>query len=174
MNLGLMHSYDSSSRVSPEYSLTELFIQFPPLQMSIIKSGNVYPRHRVACVLIEQKSAQEVVLSLVTVLRVVRCWTSRLILRKAGRLPIEKGLHLDATEEGRKDDQSKRVDILTTSLTPAVKWLNLAQRLIHRWYWREAGWQDNAQNGKQSLYDKKVATLEIFRHTMQRYQHEEC
>ena len=48
-----------SSRVSPEYSLTELFIQFPPLQMSIIKSGNVYPRHRDACVLIKQKSAQK-------------------------------------------------------------------------------------------------------------------
>ena len=78
-----MHTLDSSNVCmdvlwmywtlfsSPEYSLSEMFIQFQillPLQTSIIKSGNVYPRHRVACVLIEQKSAQEDVLSLVTVL----------------------------------------------------------------------------------------------------------
>ena len=62
-----------------------------------------------------------------------------MILRKAGRLPIEKGLHLDATEEGRTayqstkvnifidpeeegrtDDQSTRVYILTTVLTGEV------------------------------------------------------
>ena len=175
-NLGLMHAYIRvlSSRASLECSLTELFIQFPILlilQMSIIKSGNVYPRHRVACVLIEQKSAQEVVLSLLTVLRVVRCWTSRLILRKAGRLPIEKGLHLDATEEGgpadqstkvnilidsgegRTDDQSTGVNILTKSHTPTVRWLTQTQRSIRRWHWGKAGWQDNTRNGKQSLHD---------------------
>ena len=42
--------------------------------------------------------------------------TARLILRKAGRLPIEKGLHLDAAEESGTADQSTRVNILTTLL----------------------------------------------------------
>ena len=43
-----------------------------------------------------------------------------MILRKAGRLPIEKALHVDAAEEGGTADQSTRVNILTTSLTGEV------------------------------------------------------
>ena len=38
-----------------------------------------------------------------------------MILRKAGRLPIEKGLDLDATEEGGTADQSTKVNILIDS-----------------------------------------------------------
>ena len=51
--------------------------------------------------------------------RFTQVWrlTSRLILRKAGRLPIEKALHVDAAEEGGTADQSTRVNILTTLFT---------------------------------------------------------
>ena len=76
-----MHTLDSSQ--SESRIQVELFIQFqilPTLQMSIITSGNVYPnrdRDRISCVVITQKSEQEDVLSLVTVLR--------LIVRTAGR-----------------------------------------------------------------------------------------
>ena len=62
IDLGLMHAYIRllSSRMSPEYMLTEIFIQF---QIQVM-----FTQDRVACVLIEQSSAQDVVLSLVTVL----------------------------------------------------------------------------------------------------------
>ena len=106
--------------------------------MQIIKSGNIYPSQRAACFLIEQKSAQKDVLSLVTIFPITKVIVT--IDSEEGRpvrLPIEKGLHLDATEEGgttdqstkvttsidseegRKADQSTRVNNLTTSLTPA-------------------------------------------------------
>ena len=93
--------------MSPEYRLTELFISFqilPTLQISINKSSNIYPRHRVDCVLIKQKSALEDVFSHVKVN--IIGW----FLCKVGLLPIEKGLHLDAT----------RANVLTTSLTVGV------------------------------------------------------
>ena len=42
------------------------------------------------------------------------------LLRKVGLLPIEKVLHLDATEESGTADQSTKVNILMTSLTGDV------------------------------------------------------
>ena len=38
-----------------------------------------------------------------------------MILRKAGRLPVEKGLDWDATEEGGTGDQSTKVNTLINS-----------------------------------------------------------
>jgi hypothetical protein len=69
--------------------------------------------------------------------------------------PTPPGLHLDATEERRTDDQSARVNILTTSLTPTGRWLTQEQGSIRRQHWGKAGWQDNTQNEKQRLYDLK-------------------
>ena len=69
-----MHTYIRllSSRVGPEYRLTVIYtVSYNVniiISLSIIKSGSHYPRHRVACIVIEQKSALEDVLSLVTVL----------------------------------------------------------------------------------------------------------
>ena len=63
-----------------------------------------------ACVFVKQKSALEEVFSLVTVLPKVQRLTSSSILRKAGRLPVRKGLDLDPTEEGETADQSTGAD----------------------------------------------------------------
>ena len=65
--------------------------------MSIIQSSYVYPRHRVACVLIKEKSALENVFSLVAVF--YPSTKVNIMIDSEEGLPIEKGLDLDATED---------------------------------------------------------------------------
>ena len=52
-----MHTLDSSLAERVQNSLEQSFLNsFTSSHMSIIKSGNVYLRHRVACVLIKQSA----------------------------------------------------------------------------------------------------------------------
>ena len=111
-----MHAYIRliSSRVSSEYRLTVIYTVSDPSHIADLNNQIVmFTQDRVATQSLCSHRVDKCIRG--CPIPCDRFTQVQLILRKAGRLPIEMSLHLDATEEGGPADQSTKVNILIHS-----------------------------------------------------------